>query len=62
MDPKWAIEIRNQCVQLNVAFFFKQWGGRTPKARGRLLEGREWSQFPREAFTSTPEYEPGIGA
>lgn len=46
MKPEWVIDIRNQCVEANVAFFFKQWGGRTPKARGRLLEGREWSQFP----------------
>jgi hypothetical protein len=29
-----------------VAFFLKQWGGRTPKAGGRLLDGREWSELP----------------
>ncbi|HLQ50068.1 MAG TPA: phage Gp37/Gp68 family protein [Terriglobales bacterium] len=46
MDPRWAINIRNQCVKAKVAFFFKQWGGRSPKAGGRLLEGREWNQFP----------------
>lgn len=46
MDPRWAIEIRNQCVRSNVAFFFKQWGGRSPKSRGRLLEGKERNQFP----------------
>jgi protein gp37 len=62
MDPKWAIDIRNQCVESKVAFFFKQWGGRTPKAGGRLLEGREWNQFPREALTSMPRYESGVGA
>jgi protein gp37 len=62
MDPKWAIEIRNQCVESKVAFFFKQWGGRTPKAGGRLLEGREWNQFPGETLSSTPRYESGIGA
>lgn len=28
------------------AFFFKQWGGRTPKANGRLLDGRTWDEFP----------------
>ncbi len=48
MDPRWAIDIRDQCLRAKVAFFFKQWGGRTPKARGRLLEGREWSQFPMQ--------------
>jgi protein gp37 len=29
-----------------VAFFFKQWGGRSPKSGGRLLEGKEWNQLP----------------
>lgn len=29
------------------SFFFKQWGGRTPKSGGRLLDGREWSEYPR---------------
>jgi protein gp37 len=46
MDPRWAIDIRNQCIAAGVAFFFKQWGGRSPKSGGRLLEGKEWSQFP----------------
>jgi protein gp37 len=46
MRTQWAIDIRNQCVKAKVAFFFKQWGGRSPKSGGRLLEGREWNQFP----------------
>jgi protein gp37 len=46
MDESWVIDIRNQCVRAGVAFFFKQWGGRSPKAGGRLLQGREWNQFP----------------
>ncbi len=46
IDPQWVIDIRDQCVHAKVAFFFKQWGGRTPKAGGRLLEGKEWNQFP----------------
>ncbi len=46
MKPEWAVDIRNQCIKANVAFFFKQWGGRSPKTGGRLLEGKEWSQFP----------------
>jgi protein gp37 len=28
------------------AFFFKQWGGRTPKAGGRHLDGRTRDEFP----------------
>ncbi len=46
MDQRWAIDVRNQCLRAKVAFFFKQWGGRTPKAGGRLLQGKEWNQFP----------------
>lgn len=46
MDEQWVIDIRDQCTEARVAFFFKQWGGRSPKAGGRLLEGKEWSQFP----------------
>jgi protein gp37 len=46
MKREWVIDIRNQCVTARVAFFFKQWGGRSPKSGGRLLEGKEWNQFP----------------
>lgn len=45
-DPAWARSLRDQCVVANVPFFFKQWGGLTPKSGGRVLDGREWSQFP----------------
>jgi protein gp37 len=47
MDSDWVIDIRNQCVKAQVPFFFKQWGGRSPKSGGRLLEGKEWNQFPK---------------
>lgn len=46
MRPEWAVELRDACQQANVAFFFKQWGGPTPKSGGRLLEGEEWNGFP----------------
>ena len=35
-----------RCVQAGVAYFHKQWGGRTPKAGGRLLDGRTWDELP----------------
>lgn len=47
MEREWAIDIRNQCIKARVPFFFKQWGGWSPKASGRLLDGKEWSQFPK---------------
>lgn len=45
-DPAWARDIRDRCVDQHVPFFFKQVGGRTPKAGGRLLDGRTWNQYP----------------
>jgi protein gp37 len=45
-DPEWARSLRDRCTESNVAFFWKQWGGHTPKAGGRLLDGREWSEYP----------------
>lgn len=46
IDEQWVIDVRDQCLAAEVPFFFKQWGGRSPKAGGRLLEGIEWNQFP----------------
>lgn len=49
MKPEWVVAIRNQCQAAGIPFFFKQWGGRTPKAGGRELEGELWDQMPRAA-------------
>jgi protein gp37 len=46
MESAWVEDIRDQCLQAKVPFFFKQWGGRTPKANGRVLEGRTWDEMP----------------
>jgi protein gp37 len=48
MDPAWVEEIRDQCLQANVPFFFKQWGGVWKKRSGRRLQGRYWNQMPRK--------------
>jgi len=45
-DPAWVTGIRDRCAEAQVPFFFKQWGGRTPKEGGRELEGRLWDQMP----------------
>jgi protein gp37 len=47
MEPWWVEDIRDQCNDAGVAFFFKQWGGRTPKAKGRELDGRTWDEMPQ---------------
>lgn len=46
MQASWARRLRDQSVLSGVPFFFKQWGGRTPKAGGRDLDGRTWDQMP----------------
>ena len=46
IDSAWVREIRDTCVQAVVPFFFKQWGGRTSKAGGRILDGETWNQMP----------------
>ncbi len=48
VDEDWIVQIRDECVDAGVRFFFKQWGGRTPKAGGRLLEGRTWDELPAQ--------------
>ncbi len=48
VNAEWIREIRQQCKQQAVALFFKQWGGRTPKSGGRLLDGREWNDYPKQ--------------
>lgn len=45
----WITDIRDRCTSAGVPFFFKQWGGRTPKAGGRDLEGRTWDEMPEAA-------------
>ena len=51
MAPEWARSVRDDCAASGVPFFFKQWGGRTPKAGGRELDGRSWNELP--AFSSS---------
>ncbi|SRR6266567_3872385 len=46
MNSEWVVSIRNQCLEANVPFFFKQWGGVWKKKFGRTLEGRTWDQMP----------------
>lgn len=46
MQASWVRSIRDQCRAARVPFFFKQWGGATPKAGGREFEGRTWDEYP----------------
>jgi protein gp37 len=46
MKIEWVQDIRDQCQKAGVAFFFKQIGGRTSKAGGRLLDSEIWDEMP----------------
>lgn len=46
MRKEWVIQVKEQCIEQNVPFFFKQWGGINKKKTGRLLEGRTWDELP----------------
>jgi protein gp37 len=51
VDPQWVRGLRDACDPgghwpPTTAFFFKQWGGRTPKSGGRTLDGRTWDEMP----------------
>ena len=53
MRAEWADNVRRQCLEADVAFFFKQWGAwgadgqkRSKKANGRSLNGQSWDAMP----------------
>ncbi len=46
MKKDWVIQIKDQCLDANIPFFFKQWGGVNKKKAGRSLEGRTWDEMP----------------
>jgi protein gp37 len=48
MKKEWVLNIRKQCIDDKVAFFFKQWGGTNKKKTGRLLNGRLYNQMPKK--------------
>lgn len=47
-EHAWARGLRDNCERQRVAFFWKQWGGARAKSGGRLLDGVEYSEYPRE--------------
>ena len=46
IEKEWVLDIRDQCVEANVAFFFKQWGGIQKKKTGRSIDGKIYSEMP----------------
>ncbi len=46
MDEAWVWDIKQQCEEQKVAFFFKQWGGTNKKKAGRELGGKTYDAMP----------------
>lgn len=46
VDIQWARGLRDLCRASGVAFFWKQWGGKTPKSGGRVLDGETFNEYP----------------
>lgn len=53
MHTEWVIDLRDQCRQAGVPFFFKQWGGKNKKQAGRVLEKRVWNEMPEDSNRKT---------
>ena len=54
-ELQWARDLRDCAQRHRVAFFWKQWGGRTSKSGGRELDGEIFDAYPEELPCSQPE-------
>ena len=48
VEEYWVDRLHEICVRDDVAFFFKQWGGKNKKATGRELHGRTYDEYPMQ--------------
>lgn len=66
LAPEWVRSIRAQCAAVDVAFFFKQWGGVRKNKTGRELDGKIYNAFPehscRSVAPSPPQHSPRANA
>lgn len=52
MKEWWVWDIKQQCQEQEVAFFFKQWGGINKKKAGRELAGNIYNEMPSREIMS----------
>lgn len=52
IQHEWIDQIMRSCMAHDVAFFFKQWGGRNKKTAGRMYRGRTWDAYPKVTGSS----------
>jgi len=46
MKEEWVLNIKEQCQNANVAFFFKQWGGTNKRKTGSSINGIKFKEMP----------------
>jgi protein gp37 len=46
IKEEWVLDIKKQCANADVAFYFKQWGGINKKKAGKMLEGKVYNEMP----------------
>lgn len=51
MNPDWAREIRDQCVEAGVPFFLKSWGDYWGRPKLTTLDNVQWNQMPKVGGT-----------
>lgn len=54
MKREWVQSILEQCRELGIPFFFKQWGGVHKKRNGRTLNGRTYDEYPNVSSNPVP--------
>lgn len=54
MAAEWVRDIRDQCRNADVPFFFKQWGGVRKSEHGRQLDGKTYDEFPERSWSAAP--------
>jgi hypothetical protein len=57
MDGEWVRDIRAQCQNAKIAFFFKQWGGVRKAQAGRELDKHTYDELPERRQNPVPDLE-----
>jgi len=45
-NPEWAVDLRDQCSEANIPFYFNQHGGQRRDRGGDVLNGNRYHQYP----------------
>ncbi|MBC8489125.1 MAG: phage Gp37/Gp68 family protein [Bacteroidetes bacterium] len=57
INKGWVEDVNKQCKEVNVPFFFKQWGGIKKNKNGRLLNGKTYDGMPKIELYEHPTFQ-----